>query len=88
MHINFRVWYSDYMKHPLDEREGRRLLVGRFCLLDGTKQMQVLQFNSDDTVLLRSAKTHEPLNMRVPIERIKFIERYGVSVYNLDDLPE
>lgn len=86
--INFRVWYFKKLKKPLDEREGTRLLVGRYCLLDDRKQMQVMQFNKDDSMMLRSIHTHEPLSTRIPIDRVKFIERYGVSVYDSNNLPE
>jgi len=85
--INFTVWYSKDVK-KLDKREGNRLLVGRYCLLDDRKQMQVLSFNKDDTVTLRGVHDHEPLNAKVSINRLKFIERHGVSVYDLNELPE
>ena len=72
----------------MDHKEGPRLLVGRYCLLDGAQQMQVVQLNKDDTVRLRSVHTHQMIEKKIPLTRVKFIERYGVSVYDLDGMPE
>ena len=77
----------------LDEKEGLRFNVGRHCLLienDNITQVQVLQFNSNNTVKLRNVKSGEMVEggADIPISRLTKIERYGVSVYNYADLPE
>ena len=52
--------------------------------------MQVIQYNTNDTVKLRSVQTGELVqgNKDISISRIKKIERYGVSVYNFAKIPE
>ena len=41
----------------IDEREGARLLIGRYALLDNRTQMQVYDYNHEkQTVSLRSVK--------------------------------
>jgi len=47
-----------------------------------------VQLNQDDTVRLRSIYTRQLLERNIPLSRIQFIERYGVSVYDLDAMPE
>ena len=74
----------------LDQMEGPRLLVGRYCLLDEHRTMQVMQYNENDTLKLRSVQTGElaQSGKDIPLSRIKKIERYGVSVYDASKLPE
>ena len=38
--------------------------------------------------MLRSVATHEVIGKRIPLSKIKLIERYGVSVYDLNNLPK
>lgn len=63
-------------------------MVGKICLLDDKKPMQIIDFNKDETLVLRSVVSHDVMKQRVPVSHVKLIERYGVSVYNLADLPE
>jgi len=44
----------------------------------------------DGTVNLRHALTHNLIESgkKIPINKIKLIEKYGVSVYNLFSIPE
>jgi hypothetical protein len=69
-------------------KEGPRLLVGRFCILDDEHHMRIDQFNSDDTVILSTVPDNVEMKGAVTLSRVKLIERYGVSVYNLKKLPE
>lgn len=50
---------------------------------------QVVQFNSDDTVILRNTLTHKPVESgnKISLQRVKLVEKYGVSVYNLTNIP-
>lgn len=76
---------------PLDFKEGPRLLVGRYCLLDSAdsaQACQVVSVNMNGTVKLRLVKTHELLEKNIDVKRLKFIERYGVSVYDEMNRPE
>jgi len=71
-----------------DELQGSRLLVGRYCLYDNDKLGQVLMYNSDDTVYLRSVQTHLNLLEKTHISELKLIEQHGVSVYDFKEMPE
>lgn len=62
--------------------------MGRYCLLDGVRKMQVVQLNKDDTVHLRSVFSKQSIQKKIPLTRVQFIERYGVSVYDLGAIPE
>ena len=51
--------------------------------------MQVLSYNAESqTFNLRSVRGDGMTKTEIPLNRIKRIERYGVSVYNLAELPE
>ena len=76
---------------PLDFRSGPRLLVGRYCLLDpngACQACQVVSINSNGTVRLRIVKSQEMVDKNISIKRLKFIERYGVSVYDKKNEPK
>jgi hypothetical protein len=77
---------SDTPKYP-DRKEGARLLVGRYCMLDEKNQMRVDSFSSNGMVRLSRVPDFDPLPGPVSLQRIKQIERYGVSVYDLKNLP-
>lgn len=62
--------------------------MGRFCILDNRQPMQVVQYNSNGTVHLRSITGDLFTKKDIPMYRIKMIERYGVSVYDLKNMPE
>ncbi len=69
------VFDVEHFKKPvnsMDHREGPRLLVGRYCLLDDQQQMQVVQLNRDNTLRLRSVHTHQLIEKN--IARVKLIE--------------
>ena len=74
--------------------EGKRLLIGKFCLLDaGTAEIQlcqVLEYNKNNTVVLRNAKTHRLISngSPLPLSRVKLIEQYGVSIYDRHKVPQ
>ena len=77
----------------LDQREGLRLNVGRFCTMktdDQVIEAQILQYNADNTVVLRDVHTRELINDGddIDVAKVQKIERYGVSVYDFDKLPE
>ena len=73
----------------IDEREGPRILIGRYCLLDNRMQMQVVDYDATKEVFtLRSVRGKGLTKSEIPLWRISRIERYGVSVYDLQNLPE
>lgn len=73
----------------IDEREGPRILVGKYVLLDNRVQMQVIDFNGENqTVTLRSCRGDGLTKREIPLNRLKRIERYGVSVYDLKNMPD
>ena len=77
----------------LDQREGLRLNVGRFCTMktdDQVIEAQILQYNANNTVVLRDVHTRELINNgdEIDVAKVQKIERYGVSVYDFDKLPE
>jgi hypothetical protein len=77
------------MERPkyLDYVQGPRLMVGRYCLLDDKNQMRVEKVLPNGMVLLSEVPNFKKLAGPVKINRVKQIERYGVSVYDLKDLP-
>lgn len=92
--VEFRIGYTQYLTateetpNYVDCKEGTRLLVGRFCILDDKHQVRINQYNSDDTVLLSTVPEDIAIGGAVALSRVKLIERYGVSVYDLKNLPE
>jgi hypothetical protein len=81
---------KDRALEPLDYRGGTRLLVGRYCLLDphgACQACQVVKINANGTVKLRIVKSQELIDKNISIKRLKFIERYGVSVYDKRNEP-
>ena len=80
---------SPVRSSEIDEREGPRILIGRYCLLDNRTQMQVIDYNeAKQTFSLRTVKGESIEKRDISISRIKRIERYGVSIYDLDRLPQ
>lgn len=64
-------------------------MVGKYVLLDNRVQMQVIDFNgTNQTVTLRSCRGDGLTKREIPLNRLKRIERYGVSVYDLNSMPD
>ena len=59
MTVKYKLQPTPEEAERLDQMEGPRLLVGRYCLMDEHRTMQVMQYNSNDTVKLRSVQTGE-----------------------------
>jgi hypothetical protein len=57
---------------------------------DQVIEAQILQYNADNTVVLRDVHTRELINDGddIDVAKVQKIERYGVSVYDFDKLPE
>ena len=90
MTVKYKLQPTPEEAARLAQMEGPRLLVGRYCLMDEHRTMQVMQYNSNDTVKLRSVQTGEAVQggKDISLSRVKKIERYGVSVYDASKLPE
>jgi predicted ATPase with chaperone activity len=51
--------------------------------------MQVIDYNGQNqTFTLRSVKGDGMTKLEIPLKRIKRIERYGVSIYDLNNMPD
>lgn len=88
VHAHIRLVDARKESTVIDEREGPRILIGRYVLLDNRTQMQVIEYNDENkTFTLRSVKGNVQKE-EIPLNRIKRIERYGVSIYDLNRLPE
>ena len=75
MTVKYKLSPTSEEAAKLDQMEGPRLLVGRYCLLDEHRTMQVMQYNSNDTVKLRSVQTgeHVQSGKDIPLSRVKKI---------------
>jgi hypothetical protein len=65
-------------------REGNRLLVGKYILYNKSKPCVVKSLNRDGTVDLMIQTKEFP---NIKLEKVTLIEKYGVNMYDLDNLP-
>lgn len=85
--LTFSVEKLRNTRHLLPmERPGTRLLIGRFVLVDKRKPCRIRSIHrngSCDIILLETNK----VITNVPMDRISPIERYGVNVYDINNMP-
>ena len=69
----------------VDEREGARLLVGRYVVVDSKIIAIVKSLKRDGTVNVQLIKTKEEKTYK--ISEVKLLEEFGVNTFNLKNLP-
>lgn len=65
-------------------REGNRILIGKWVLYNKTKPCQVKALNKDMTLDLTIQAKEFP---NIAMSKVTLIEKYGVNMYDLDNLP-
>jgi hypothetical protein len=69
------------------ERSGKRLLIGRYCLIDKKKPYRVTSLNSNGTVNLKHVVNPNDILSNIALSKITLIEKSGVNIYDLKNLP-
>ena len=87
IHINFKVSKNrnEDLLLPM-EREGHRILVGKFVILDKRKICRVKSANKGYSFDIQVLNTGE-LMKDMPESRLTPMEKYGVNVYDLNSMP-
>jgi hypothetical protein len=86
MKVKFSVNRMPIAGQQVFEREGLRLLVGRYVIYQ--KRIALLKaINRDNTVDLQNLVTGS-IKQGVKMKNIKMIEHSGVNVYDMNALPE
>ena len=72
---------------PLNRWEGPRFLVGGLALLDNKNVVRIEEVDYKGSFLLRSMVSGDIIAYDAPLKRLRPLERYGVSIYDLARVP-